>query len=136
MNLKFVTIASYRDFPQAGLDRSILEEHHIQCYLENEFTVGVNWLYSNALGGIKLKVLESNAARAGEILRDFHAVIAEEDSGEEAQIAESTCPKCGGGAIEAINYTRKFAAISLLFSLPLFFFLNRYRCRQCGHRWK
>jgi predicted RNA-binding Zn-ribbon protein involved in translation (DUF1610 family) len=136
MNRKFITIARYRDFPQAGLDQSILEEQGVSCFLDNAYMVGVNWLYSSALGGIKLKVLEIDVARAEEILRSYHAAVPQEKIGGVDRFSESTCPNCGSSEIEIKNYTRKFAAISLLFSLPLFFFLKRYRCKNCGHRWK
>jgi hypothetical protein len=43
MGQKLITIAQYRDLPQAGLDKSILEAHGLACFLDNEFTVGVNW---------------------------------------------------------------------------------------------
>ncbi|WP_298438349.1 hypothetical protein [Geobacter sp.] len=51
-----VTIAQYRDLPEAGLAKSKLEAAGIVCFLDNEYTVGANWLYSNALGGVKLNV--------------------------------------------------------------------------------
>jgi hypothetical protein len=55
---------------------------------------------------------------------------------QEALLLESVCPKYGEPEVKTKNYTRKFAAISLLLSLPLFFFLKRFRCKNCGRRWK
>jgi predicted RNA-binding Zn-ribbon protein involved in translation (DUF1610 family) len=136
MENKLITIAQYRDLPQAGLDKSILEEQGVKCFLENEYTVGVNWLYSSALGGIKLKVLESEAAQAHEILKSYHESFTVEESVEESDAPTVVCPNCGSSEIGIKNYTRKFAAISLLAPLPLFFFLKRYRCEKCGHKWK
>jgi len=136
MGQKLITIAQYRDLPLAGLDKSILEVHGLVCFLDNEFTVGVNWLYSTALGGVKLKVLETDVAQAKLILQEMHSSSNDASDNQEAILLESVCPKCGEADIETKNYTRKFAAISLLLSLPLFFFLKRYRCKSCGHRWK
>lgn len=136
MSQKLITIAQYRDLPQAGLDKSRLEAQGLTCFLDNEFTIGVNWLYSTALGGVKLKVLEGDVAQAKQILQENDKCTTEAGSIQEALPLESVCPSCGAAGIETRNYTRKFAAISLLLSLPLFFFLKRYRCKGCGHRWK
>lgn len=136
MSRDLVTIAQYRDLPQAGLARSILESHGVTCFLGNEFTVGVNWLYSNALGGVKLQVIESDVARAKEILQETYQEVGTPAGGEVDGLAGGTCPRCGEAEVETRNYTRKFAAISLLLTLPLFFFLKRYRCKKCGHAWK
>ena len=136
MSHKLITIAQYRDLPQAGLDRSLLEAHGLVCFLENEFTVGVNWLYSTAIGGVKLKVLEADVAQAKEILQERYGGAAEAEDDQAGIRPDNVCPRCGAAKIERKSYTRKLAAISLLLTLPLFFFLKRYRCNSCGHRWK
>lgn len=135
MSQNLVVIARYRDLPQAGLDKSILEDQGIFCFLENEFTVGVNWLYSTALGGVKLKVLEEDATRAKELLGGRHNI--DDDLALEKGVPpEELCPACHSSDIRGVNYTRTFAAISLLLSLPFFYFMKRYRCAECGYRWR
>jgi predicted RNA-binding Zn-ribbon protein involved in translation (DUF1610 family) len=129
-----VTIAQFRDLPEAGLAKSKLESAGITCFLDNEFTIGANWLYSNALGGVKLNVPEENAEEAKAILEETTETIASEES--EEHLEDSACPICGATEIETKNYTRKFAALTLLVSLPLLLFWKRYRCKSCGHRWK
>lgn len=137
MGQKLITISQYRDLPQAGLDKSLLEDHGVHCFLENEFTIGVNWLYSTALGGVKLRVFESDVDRAKEILKDYHELLAEEENScGESMESDFFCPNCKSPEIEIKNYTRKFAAISLLLSLPFFFFLKRFQCKKCGYKWK
>jgi len=136
MDQKFVVVAQFRDLPQAGLAQSTLEAIGIQCFLDNQYTVGVNWLYSSALGGVKLKVFEKDVAQAQEVLsqRDIEFPIQNYDQAE--QIEEIGCPNCGSKEITTRNYTRKLAAISLMLSLPFFFFLKRNHCHNCGHKWK
>ncbi len=129
-----VTIAQFRDLPEAGLAKSKLEAAGITCFLDNEYTVGANWLYSNALGGVKLNVPEENAEEAKAILEENTESIASEEA--EELLPDSACPACGATEIETKNYTRKFAALTLLISLPLFLFWKRYSCKSCGHRWK
>lgn len=132
---KLVTIAQFRDLPEAGLAKSRIESAGITCFLENEFTIGANWLYSNALGGVKLKVLEEDAEKAKEVIGEGDSGACPHETNQES-LSESVCPKCGGTEIETNNLTRKFAAMSLLTSLPVFFFFKRYRCHKCGFRWK
>lgn len=136
MSQQLVTIAQYRDLPSAGLAQSILESEGITCFLDNQYMVGINWLYSNALGGVKLKVAESDAEKALRLLEDHEepSQFVEQPEGDRPQ--DSTCPKCSGTEILTKNYTRKFAALNLLLGLPLFFFMKRYRCKTCGHKWK
>ena len=129
-----ITIAQFRDLPEAGLAKSRLESEGITCFLDNEFTIGANWLYSNALGGVKLNVPEGNAEEAKAILEETTESMASEES--EEHLEDSACPVCGATEIETKNYTRKFAALTLLISLPLLLFWKRYSCKSCGHRWK
>jgi predicted RNA-binding Zn-ribbon protein involved in translation (DUF1610 family) len=55
---------------------------------------------------------------------------------EAPSAAEPACPRCGSHNIRSINHKRRFAALSLLLSLPLLVFGKRYRCQDCGHSWK
>lgn len=136
MSQRLVTIACYRDIPPAGLAQSILEAEGIISFLDNQFMVGVNWLYSDALGGIKLRVAERDAEEAVKILEAYSAPYQGAEQAEVGQLPASACPECGGTEIKTINYQRKSAALSLLLSLPLLFFSKRYECIKCGHRWK
>jgi len=129
-----VTIAQYRDLPEAGLAKSRLEGAGITCFLDNEYTVGANWLYSNAVGGVKLRVRDEDAKEAKAIIEENPDAITSEES--EVMLSDSACPVCGATEIDTKNYTRKFAALTLLISLPLLLFWKRYSCKSCGHRWK
>lgn len=64
-----VTVAVYGTPYEAGLAKSELESYDIPVFLADEYTIGVNSLYSNALGGIKVNVPESSAEYANRILR-------------------------------------------------------------------
>lgn len=50
--------------------RGKLEAEGIECRILDELTVQVNPFYSNAIGGIKLQVRESDIQKAIEILKD------------------------------------------------------------------
>lgn len=59
-----ITIKTYRDVPEANVDKGYLESQGIECYLKNEEIVAANWLYSQAVGGIELQVAEKNVKQA------------------------------------------------------------------------
>ena len=63
-----VTVVTFVYPHELGIPRSLLESEGIECFVRDEFIVNINPFYSNALGGIKLQVKESNAQRAMEIL--------------------------------------------------------------------
>ena len=56
-----------------------LESAGIHVFLADEFTVTMDWLLSNAVGGIKVQVPETELAQASEIL----GIAAEEESDED-----------------------------------------------------
>ncbi|ACD96144.1 DUF2007 domain-containing protein [Trichlorobacter lovleyi] len=64
-----VTVAVYGTPYEAGLAKSELEFYDIPVFLADEYTIGINSLYANALGGIKVNVPESCAEYACRILR-------------------------------------------------------------------
>jgi hypothetical protein len=65
---KPVILRRHRDMPSAYADKSALESAGIQCFLWNANLVRMDWLWSNALDGIKLVVRESDAEDAARIL--------------------------------------------------------------------
>lgn len=73
-----VTLRQFFTLPEALLAKSILDSAGIQSYLIDENTIRMDWFYSNALGGIKLQVRETDAAAAAELL-DHQASEAQDD---------------------------------------------------------
>jgi len=128
-----VTVRSYRDPIAAELAKSLLESQGIRAFVFDQYFAGINWLYSLALGGVKVKVDASDLESAREVLRSS------EDAGLEAT-AESgdadACPACGSREIEAapIQRVSKFASLWLGLPIPLGRHVDR--CRSCGHTWK
>lgn len=62
------TVASFSFAHEAHIARAKLESEGIPAVLADEHTVNMQWLYSNALGGVKVQVPPSCAQRAIEIL--------------------------------------------------------------------
>jgi|SRR6516162_9915574 hypothetical protein len=65
---ELVTIRKFRDLPEALLAQGRLESSGIQAFLFDDNMVRMDWLISNLLGGVKLKVEEANVEIAEEIL--------------------------------------------------------------------
>ena len=63
------TIAQYREAQEAYLARGALEAAGIEAVIADEQVVGINWLYSNAVGGVKLAVDRESSEQALEVLR-------------------------------------------------------------------
>jgi hypothetical protein len=62
-----VMLRRYRDLPDALLAKSILDSASIECYLIDENTIRMDWMWSTLLGGVKLWVREEDAD-AGDLL--------------------------------------------------------------------
>lgn len=119
MNDPLVILTRCRDLPLAGLLQSRLESAGIPCFLENQYLVGVNWLYSQAVGGVVLKVLASDLEQARIIIKGEPPDI--ETPNSDSVHNENGCPKCGSDNIALVRHNRKAGAFSLLLSLPLLF---------------
>jgi DNA-directed RNA polymerase subunit M/transcription elongation factor TFIIS len=131
MSENLVTIASFSQTIQADLARSKLESEGIECVLADDYTVSVNWLYSNAIGGVKLRVRESDAREALALLGQESPDVA--DSEPDA----IHCPQCGSTDVEFEKYRRRFAFASwLLLGFPIPFLKRAWKCKKCGHQWK
>jgi hypothetical protein len=65
---ELVTIRKFRDLPEALLAQGRLESSGIEAFLFDDNMVRMDWLISNLLGGVKLKVEEADVEVAEEIL--------------------------------------------------------------------
>lgn len=63
-----VVLRRYRDMPEAFVAKSILEDAGIACALQDDNTLRMDWLWSNALGGIKLLVRQKDAEESDQLL--------------------------------------------------------------------
>jgi len=66
---KFVTVLTFTYPHEAAVIKSRLESEGIICFLQDEFTAQINPFYSNAIGGVKLQVGESDLEETLEILK-------------------------------------------------------------------
>ena len=67
----FITIEVYDKVPLAQVAVLALEEEGIQCLLQNETIISLDWFMSNAVGGVQLQVPEKDANAAKRILDEI-----------------------------------------------------------------
>ncbi len=72
MNMKFIRLQSFDSYIEAHMVMGQLQEHDINCWLQDEYTVTIDPFLSNAIGGIKLMVAEAQVERAADILNQFY----------------------------------------------------------------
>jgi len=68
MSRKLVTVATFDQSAQARLAQNAIQSAGIQATVNDESLVAMDWLLSNAVGGVKIQVWEEDADRAVEVL--------------------------------------------------------------------
>jgi len=67
---KFITIKTFTYAFELAVLKGRLESEGIQCFIKNENFSQIATLYSNAIGGVQLQVLEADIPEAIEILKE------------------------------------------------------------------
>ena len=126
-----VTIATFSHPLSAYVPQTKLESEGIRSFLADETIILLNWLYSLALGGVKLQVMAKDVKRAQEILTDYSDQLClSEDE-------QPCCPECGSQSTRYHRYNPKIAFASwLLLGVLIPFPMRKWKCSKCGHDWK
>ncbi len=131
MTEKLVTIGSYSTPYEANMVKSRLESAGIPAFVADEYTIGMNWLYSNALGGVKVQVPKSLAVEAQELLASGTEFLTTDELR-----AVDACPQCGSKNTEDFLDKRGSFLTWALLGLPLLLPSKKKKCRDCGYRWR
>ena len=132
--IELVIIKTSDSAAEAHIYKNRLESDGVECFIHDEFIVSVNPLYSNAVGGIKLKVKKEDLNQALEILRSIEAQPFTDNEGNLI-----TCAKCGSTSLNSDYTSMKdakgivAAIISFLFYVFPLHFKRIYKCNDCGH---
>lgn len=126
-----IVVARFSFPHEAHIAKASLESLGIDSYIADEHTVNTQWLYSNAIGGVRLMVAEEDAEQAARILAtDFSAAVEKELA---ADVVKDVCPKCGSSDLSPFTQGKRSAfLVFILFGFPLFFYKHGYKCNQCG----
>ncbi|WP_405294709.1 putative signal transducing protein [Algibacter sp. Ld11] len=130
MSDTFKTIARFQYSTEAQIIKGRLEADGIQVFLSDNVTIDTDPLISNAIGGVKLKVLASQALKAQHILESINKYSLD-DHGNVL-----SCPNCKSEKIElfsTIKDLKSFFAFLMSFlisTLPIYT-KHKYRCEDC-----
>ncbi|WP_435249669.1 DUF2007 domain-containing protein [Vibrio sp. nBUS_14] len=127
-----IVVARFSFPHEAHIAKANLESAGIESFIADEHTVNTQWLYSNAIGGVRLMVLEENLEEATEILTsDFSESL--KSHSQEVRGKPDICPNCGSDNLIAHTKGKRPAfLVFILLSFPLFFYKQGYKCNQCG----
>jgi len=132
-----ITVKTFDNIIDAYILKNRLETDNIECFIQDENTVSIDPLLSNAVGGIKLKVQEKDYAKAFDIIQELENKPFEDRYGNII-----VCPNCGSNQLyKDFNSIQDLKGIiSALFSLVLSIFpiyLNKvFRCKKCDTEFK
>lgn len=135
----WITVATFSQPVEAHLARTKLESEGIVCMVSDEYLVRVNWLLSNAVGGVKLLVPPWDAERARAILRPRPrlVVVAGDDAHRAEGEGEMICPNCRSYDVYYTRFSRRAAGVFMLvFGFIVPWLNRRWLCKQCGYQWK
>ena len=128
--MEMVTVRTFDNYFSANIILGRLREAGIDCYLKDEYTVTIDPILSNAIGGIKLNVYKEDEEMVTTILKEF----------DEEYLRSAVCPKCNTSNILLVpkqgagNFIT--AIFTWLFSSYAVAPENIYQCQQCGYESK
>lgn len=130
-----VMIRRYQNLLEAWLSKSILDSSGIESFLVDENLVSIQWMYSNAVGGIKLLVRGEDAETARKLL--------EQDTPEKFQVdgigeyQQPRCPRCQSLDVALNELNKRIAYSGMLFAgVPVPIRNEHWKCHSCGNEWE
>ena len=131
-----VTVASFRTSPNAWIYRNFLADQGLDAFVADQHIVDFHWGYSNAVGGVKVQIPDSQLNAFATIDLPDHPVTASDM--QEVKPAKpwnpSVCPACGSREIFKTRWPRRLVFLSMLFfGLPFPFFSRSTICDDCGY---
>ena len=154
MSESLVTIASYLYLDDAITARNALDGAGIESFLDDENIVAINWFNAYAVHGVKLRVRNTDALRAAEVLDTRCESLGEIEEADEQLPDPNTCPACGSHDIIRTPRAAVFATLALfsiglsvmvregqvaflaVATFALFMLIwDRQKCAECGESW-
>ncbi len=126
------TVASFSTAVEAHLLAATLKASGIEAVVCDEHTVTMNWMYSNLIGGVRVKVLESELEDARKIL---NTDASPPESAEDIPSALPACSECGSDDLEFSTDKRGAFVSWLLLGFPIIAPKKNLKCKACDHSW-
>ncbi len=126
--MALVCLARIYDAGEAEVARSALESAGVHAFIFDGGLARTAWHLSHAIGGVRLMVLEEQAA-------DARALLSMPTPEQATPDPIDSCPACGGTEVARL-YSWWSLVPSSLTGIPFLFARLRRRCRACDHRWR
>ena len=138
------TIATFSKPEEAHLFRMRLEAAGIPAFVQDEYIVQMDWLYSNAIGGVRVQIADEDVQAAREFLAadadEVHVAdedmlgipTADDEKTSESSTVNPTCPACGSDETKPDPFPHRVSLFGFFATdLPFITFRNRWRCESC-----
>jgi DNA-directed RNA polymerase subunit RPC12/RpoP len=130
MEEKFKTVAIFQYSTEAQIIKGKLESEGIKVFITDNFTIDTDPLVSQAIGGVKLKVLAEQEAKAIKILKEINEYSLDDEG------RAILCPNCKSDKVEFSSTIKDIKSlISFVFGLFIgllpFYIKRKYRCDDC-----
>ena len=131
-----MTVAHFREPYEAHIAKGLLESHGVPAIVFDEHIVWMNWMYSLAVGGVKVKVPPEFVTQAKELLeQDFSSHLSQIPESSLPKAPGDICPECSSESVNPNLQSMWWLIPSIFFLLPIFYRFRKYRCDGCGHQW-
>ena len=125
--MKLVTVKTFDNYFSANITLTKLHAAGIECYLKDEYTVTIDPILTNAIGGIKLVVKEEDEAEVKKLLEEY----------DKEYMKSACCPRCGTNSFTNIA---KPGVTNFITAIVTWFFSSYavaphyvYQCGNCGY---
>ncbi|WP_400076124.1 DUF2007 domain-containing protein [Winogradskyella sp. R77965] len=130
MQETFVTIARFPYSTEAQIVKGRLEADGIEVFLRDNLTIDTDPLVSQAIGGVKLKVLAKDEEKARAIFQSIKTYALDNEGNP------IVCPNCKGQHIEMYTTITGFKSlvsflIGLISGTLPFSTRYQYKCEDC-----
>lgn len=124
--MELITLRAFDNYFTANITLTKLHAAGIECYLKDEYTVTIDPMLSNAIGGIKLVVKKEDVDTVRQLLQQY----------DEEYLKWATCPRCGSNSFTHVPRPGVANFVTAIFT---WLFSNYavapdyvYRCGNCG----
>ena len=125
--MKLVTVKTFDNYFSANIMLTRLHADGIECYLKDEYTVTIDPMLSNAVGGIKLVVKAEDEDAVKKLLAAY----------DSEYMKSACCPRCGSNSF---TYIAKPDVANFVTAILTWLFSNYavakdyvYHCEKCGY---